>query len=463
WRRALHDGTIEGTTLPTRTLSLSGSLAETSPASTAEGIEVKFRPDPTIYDGRFVNNGWLQELPKPISKLTWDNAVMLSPATASSLGVSNGDVVELANGEFTVRAPVWVMAGHADNSATVTLGYGGTRVGRVGEGLGFNAYAIRTSAAPWIATGVQIRPTGETYKLATTQAHHQMHDRPIVQENTLEGYRKHPTFSHIHIPGTEAESEEGGQIPSLYPEYEYTGYRWGMTIDLTTCIGCNACTVACQAENNIPIVGKEEIMRSREMHWLRVDTYFQGEPGNPDAAFHMPVPCMHCEKAPCEPVCPVAATVHDAEGLNNMVYNRCVGTRYCSNNCPYKVRRFNFLEYMDDEAPILSMLRNPDVTIRSRGVMEKCTYCIQRISSARIEAQKEGRSIREGEVITACQAACAVQAIIFGDINNEESAVLASKAHPLNYALLADLGTQPRTTYLGAVRNPNPELSQEEG
>ncbi len=493
WRRSLHDGLVEGTTLPLKAVTLQSDFAsEAGSASDAGGLEIRFCADPTIYDGRFANNGWLQELPKPIIKLTWDNAALISPATAAELGVSNEELVELRYRGQTVRAPIWIAPGHADRSVTVLLGYGRERVGRVGEGLGYNAYRLRTSDAPWIGSGLEIATTGESYTLAATQEHHRLMGRPLVRAATLDEYREDPGFAEIHIPGMETgageaehgEEEEGhaeegaegeaghaeqgtdgleaghGAPPSLYPEYEYNGYKWGMSIDLTTCVGCNACVMACNAENNIPIVGKTEIARSREMHWLRVDTYYEGDPSNP-IAYHMPMPCMHCEKAPCEPVCPVAATVHDGEGLNNMIYNRCVGTRYCSNNCPYKVRRFNFLEYVTDDSPVLSLLRNPDVTVRSRGVMEKCTYCIQRISSARIEAQKEGRSIRDGEVLTACQAACATNAISFGDLNDESAQVTARKAHPLNYAMLGDLGTQPRTTYLAAVRNPNPELAGE--
>ncbi|MGH7966462.1 MAG: 4Fe-4S dicluster domain-containing protein, partial [Candidatus Binatia bacterium] len=390
----------------------------------------------------------------------------MSPATAERLGLgytvgSHGgehgetltEVVELRYQGRLVRAPVWIMPGHADHSVTVYLGYGRTRAGRVGTGTGFNAYALRTSDAPWFGAGLEIRKTGEQYPLACTQLHHNMEGRDLVRSATLAHYQEHPDSAH-------GEGHGAGAHLSLYPEDEYPGYAWGMAIDLTSCIGCNGCVVACQAENNIPIVGKGEVLRGREMHWLRIDRYYTGDLDNPET-YHQPVLCMHCEKAPCELVCPVNATVHSAEGLNDMVYNRCVGTRYCSNNCPYKVRRFNFLQYSDWETPSLKLLRNPDVTVRSRGVMEKCTYCVQRINHARIEAEKDGRRIRDGEVVTACQAACPAQAIVFGDINDPNSRVAQLKAEPRNYGLLAELNTQPRTTYLAAVRNPNPEIETE--
>ena len=462
WRTALHDGIMAETARAPRevefrggqsgTLSLPSSLRE---ARSSASLELIFRPDPTIWDGRFANNGWLQELPKPITKLTWDNAALLSPATAERLGLSNEDVVELHYQGRAVQAPVWIMPGHADDAVTVTFGYGRWRAGRTGTGIGFNAYALRTSDAPWTAMGVELRTTGGRYPLASTQHHHSMEGRDLVRVGTLSEYLAHPEFAqkagHGALP-----------FPSLYPEYRYPNYAWGMAIDLNVCTGCNACVIACQAENNIPIVGKTEVARGREMHWLRVDRYYKGELDVPETYFQ-PIPCMHCEKAPCEVVCPVAATVHSAEGLNDMVYNRCVGTRYCSNNCPYKVRRFNFLSYADFETESLKLLHNPDVTVRSRGVMEKCTYCVQRINAARIEAQNEQRTIRDGEVVTACQQACPTGAIIFGNINDAASRVANMKATPLNYGLLVELNTQPRTTYLTRLRNPNPALAAGEG
>ncbi|MFQ5989648.1 MAG: TAT-variant-translocated molybdopterin oxidoreductase, partial [Candidatus Methylomirabilales bacterium] len=400
WRRALHDGQIPGTALPATIVTLkpirdwpaSPSQTETSKNS----LEIVFRPDPTIWDGRFSNNGWLQELPKPLSKLTWDNAVLISPATAERLGLSNEEVVELRYRGHSVRGPIWIMPGHAEDSVTIYLGYGRTRAGRVGTGTGFNAYAIRTSDAPWFGSGLEIQRTGGRYALAITQHHHSIEGRHLIRVGTIEHYQKHPDFAHemAHEPAPHL---------TLYPEHKYEGYAWGMAIDLNACIGCNACVVACQSENNIPIVGKTQVIAGREMHWLRIDRYYKGDLDNPET-YHQPVLCMHCENAPCEVVCPVAATVHSNEGLNDMVYNRCVGTRYCANNCPYKVRRFNFLEYADWNTRSLKLLRNPDVTVRSRGVMEKCTYCVQRINAARIEAKKGDREIRDGDIVTACQA-----------------------------------------------------------
>jgi molybdopterin-containing oxidoreductase family iron-sulfur binding subunit len=447
---ALHNGVIADTSFPAKSVSLQADFGAAAEAANPEALEIVFRPDPSVGDGRFANNGWLQELPKPLTKITWDNVAMVSPATAERLGLTNEQVVELRYRERTVRAPVWIAPGQADNSVTVHLGFGRSRAGSVGNGVGFNAYALRTSAAPWFDTGLEMSPTGESHSLATTQQHFNMEGRELVRSASLAEYQSQPDF---------AQSHEGEHI-SLYPRYPYEGNAWGMAIDLTSCIGCNACTIACQAENNIPVVGKDQVSRGREMHWIRIDTYFEGELDNPSTHFQ-PVTCMHCEQAPCEVVCPVAATVHDDEGLNNMVYNRCVGTRYCSNNCPYKVRRFNFLLYSNQDVPVLKLLQNPNVTVRSRGVMEKCSYCVQRINAARIEAKKDNRAIRDGEVITACQAACPTQAIIFGNINDPESQVAQAKATPLNYGMLEELNTLPRTTYLAEVKNPNPELEGE--
>jgi molybdopterin-containing oxidoreductase family iron-sulfur binding subunit len=453
WRTTLRDGVMAGTAFPARRVPLkAGATRQASgpPAATSQGMEINFRPDPTIFDGRFANNGWLQELPKPLTKLTWDNTAMISPAGAERLGLSDGDVVELRYEGRTVRAPVWITPGHADGSVTVHLGYGRTRAGRVGTGAGFNAYALRTSGSPWFGSGLEIRKTGERVALATTQHHYSMEGRHLVRVGTQEEFRESPDFAR----------ELGHDPPrtlTLYPPHRYEGYAWGMAIDLNACIGCNACVVACQAENNIPVVGKDQVSRGRAMQWLRIDRYYAGPPDNPET-YHQPVLCMHCEDAPCEVVCPVAATVHSDEGLNEMVYNRCVGTRYCSNNCPYKVRRFNFLQYVDSDTPSLKLLRNPDVTVRTRGVMEKCTYCVQRINTARIRAKKEDRKIRDGEIVTACQAVCPTEAIVFGDINDPSSRVARLKAGPLNYGLLAELNTRPRTTYLARLTNPNPEV-----
>jgi molybdopterin-containing oxidoreductase family iron-sulfur binding subunit len=455
WRTALYDGVVAGTAFaPVEAQATLDNLPAPTPA--AETIEISFRPDPSIWDGRFANNVWLQELPKHISLLTWDNAALIAPATAARLNLAAHDLVDLHFEGRTLEAAVWVMPGQPEETVTLYLGYGRTAEGKISQGLGFNSYALRTSAAFWFGSGLEITRTGSTYPLASTQQHDLLAGRDHVRVGTLAEYQEDPAFAqHAHSPG--AGDGEGRTPPSLFPEFEYNGYAWGMAIDLSACIGCNACIIACEVENNIPVVGKEEVLLGREMHWIKVDRYYEGETDSPDIHFQ-PRPCMHCEKAPCEPVCPVAATVHDGEGLNQMVYNRCVGTRYCSNNCPYKVRRFNYYDYIDDEIPLLKLARNPDVTVRVRGVMEKCTYCVQRINQGRIEAEKQNRTIVDGEVLTACQQACPTRAIVFGDLNDPESQVVQWKEQPLNYSLLAELGTRPRTTYLAEVRNPNPEL-----
>jgi MoCo/4Fe-4S cofactor protein with predicted Tat translocation signal len=535
WRQSLEKGFIEAKEpeFDHRDLAPRSGWAEraakAAPArSVSKSLEIVFRPDPTLFDGRFANNGWLQELPKPVTKLTWDNAAIISPKTAEKLGIAyvgiipeasgrpgrrggeHGeavvDVIELSYRGRTLQAPVWIQPGHADDTVTIHLGHGRWRGGRVAKDVGFNAYAIRTNEAPWFDGGLEVRKIpGATHVLACTQMHHNMEERAPIRTATLAYFRDHPYFADelaasekekpgvlAQIPGpqprgrAEKELEEEKKtdpdknrlIPlTLYKEAEKEfeeeskqlgepgkepskGYQWGMAIDLTTCTGCSACVVACQSENNIPVVGKEEVLRGREMHWLRIDRYYGGEPFDPNqvSAHFQPVPCMHCEKAPCELVCPVGATVHSHDGLNDMIYNRCVGTRYCSNNCPYKVRRFNFLQFADYTTSSLKLMRNPQVTVRSRGVMEKCTYCVQRIRAADIEAEREGRRIADEHLLTACQAACPAGAIIFGDINNPKSAVYQCKEEPTNYALLAGLNTQPRTTYLAALRNPNPEL-----
>ena len=462
WRKSLHDGWIEGTTSNPKPVQAKsgdfggGAVRDGDP----NAIELNIRRDPTIYDGQFSNNGWLQELPKPMTKLTWDNAILIGPKMAQRLNITTEDVVELELNGKKVTGPVWIQAGHPDNSVTITLGYGRTHAGRVGTAQGFNAYALRTSANPWIASGVKISKTGATYKLASTQGYQSMDTpdgahRPLVRETTLEEYKKDPAF---------AKEDEVPKDLTLYEPYPYDkeDYAWGMTIDLNSCVGCNNCMLACQSENNIAVVGKEQVVIGRHMHWIRVDAYYQGDRDNPKA-FFQPVPCMQCENAPCEVVCPVGATNHSTEGLNDMVYNRCVGTRYCSNNCPYKVRRFNFLLFQDWDTPQYKMMRNPDVSIRSRGVMEKCTYCIQRINEKRIDAEtasvREEKKILIGdELQTACQQSCPAGAIVFGNINDPNSKVSKLKSQSRNYSLLGELNTRPRTTYLAEVRNPNPEL-----
>ena len=456
WRKSLHDGWVEGTTFGAKAVSVKLPDHIDVPHG-QDAIELNIRRDATIHDGQFSNNGWLQELPKPMTKLTWDNAILIGPAMAQRLNIATEDVVELELNGKKVTGPVWIQAGHPDNSVTVTLGYGRKRAGRVGTAQGFDAYALRTTAAPWIATGVTIRKTGDTYKLASTQGMQSMDTpdgghRPLVRETTLEQYRKDPAF---------AQEDEPAPGLTLYEPYPYKAedYAWGMTIDLNSCVGCNNCMLACQSENNIAVVGKEQVVIGRHMHWIRVDAYYQGDRDNPKA-FFQPVPCMQCENAPCEVVCPVGATNHTTEGLNDMVYNRCVGTRYCSNNCPYKVRRFNFFLFQDWETPQYKMMRNPDVSIRSRGVMEKCTYCVQRINERRIDAEREDRKINDAELQTACQQSCPAGAIVFGNVNDPNSKVSKLKAQSRNYSLLGELNTRPRTTYLAEVRNPNPELEE---
>jgi molybdopterin-containing oxidoreductase family iron-sulfur binding subunit len=483
WRKTLHDGVVANSAYaPLASVALKfnpASLPASKPPATGE-LEFIFRPDPSVYDGRFANNGWLQEVPKPVTKLTWDNAALVSPDTALRLGFTQkvaarggehgqiiANVADITLSNSKVTAAAWIVPGQADDVVVLPLGYGRKKAGYTGTNKGFNAYAVRASNALWIASGGKITKTGDEYPLACTQYHFNIEGRKILSTGTLEEYKKNPAFA-----------QEGGEQPlksmSLYKEYQYPGYAWGMAIDLTSCNGCNACVVACVSENNIPVVGKDQVMRGREMHWIRIDRYYGSETrtsandpstnennalANPET-FFQPVPCMQCENAPCEQVCPVADTAHSGEGLNDMVYNRCIGTRYCSNNCPYKVRRFNFLRFQDWETPQLKLVRNPEVTVRSRGVMEKCTYCVQRINNARIEAEKENRPIRDGEVVTACQAACPSEAIIFGNANDKNSRVAKLKAQQRNYAMLGELNTRPRTTYLAAVRNPNPEMEQ---
>ncbi len=455
WRKSLYDGVVVGWREPFKGPSSGGAQTSAPPAETS-GLNLLIRADPHIGDGMFANNAWLQELPKPLTKLVWDNAALISPATAERLQLASEDVVELKYRGRSVRAPVWVLPGQADDCVTVHLGHGRTRAGSVGSGVGFNVNALRTSDALWGGPGLQIEKTGRRHTLVTTQHHYMMEDRHLVRAGTMAEFEKDPTSI------TRTDETTPAKPDTLYGNYRYKDRAWGMAIDLNTCTGCNACTIACQAENNIPVVGKEQVAAGREMHWIRVDRYFAGGAQNPEV-FHQPVPCMHCENAPCELVCPVGATVHSEEGLNQMVYNRCIGTRYCSNNCPYKVRRFNFLEYDANrfESPtLLKLMRNPDVTVRSRGVMEKCTYCVQRINAVKIEAEKANRPIRDGEITPACAQACPAEAIIFGDTNDPNSRVAKLKASPLNYALLQELNTRPRTTYLAKLRNPNPEVEK---
>ena len=463
WRRSLHDGFIASSALPVKNVSAkAATLPSGVSAASASSLELIFRPDPTIYDGRFNNNGWLQELPKPLTKLTWDNAVLISPALASAFKLENGDIVEVEAQGRKLKGAVFVLPGQPEKSITLHLGYGRSKTGRTGANTGFNAYALRTSSTPYFVGDANLTKTGDEYGLATTQSHNlidnkssltgdEAEHRELIRIASLGEFEKNPDFAHEH-------AEEPSPDLSLYPKYDYTEHKWGMAIDLNSCVGCNACVVACQSENNIPVVGKDQVETGRAMHWIRIDTYFEGHDLANPATHFQPLPCMQCENAPCEPVCPVGATVHTTEGLNTMVYNRCVGTRYCANNCPYKVRHFNFLLYSDFETPSLKLMRNPEVTVRSRGVMEKCTYCLQRITAGRIAAEKENRWVRDGEVVTACQQTCPTNAIIFGNMNDPDSKVAKLKGDTRNYSLLADVNTRPRTTYIAGVRNPNPEL-----
>jgi molybdopterin-containing oxidoreductase family iron-sulfur binding subunit len=447
WERSLNRGVVTGAPGFAGPGLVAGVMAAPAvPAPAPSGLEILFRPDASVGDGRGANNGWLQELPKPLTKLTWDNVAMVSPKSAQMLGVKTGDLANLTVADRSMTVPVWVEPGQADACVSVTLGYGRWLAGAVGNGVGFDANALRSSAQPWALSGARMEALGRWKELATTQDHFTMDGRGFIQVETLEAYRADPARAAETKPEPPAADD-------FYPPVAYKGHAWGMSIDLNACIGCNACVVACQAENNIPVVGRDQVFRGREMHWIRIDRYFEGDPEEPAIHFQ-PVTCMQCEQAPCEVVCPVAATVHSSEGLNDMVYNRCVGTRYCSNNCPYKVRRFNFFQYSNERSPVLALQKNPEVTVRSRGVMEKCTYCVQRIEAARIDAQKAMRPIRDGEIVTACQATCPTEAIVFGDSNDPKSRVSRLKAQARNYAVLGELNTHPRTTYLAKVTNP---------
>ena len=508
WIGWVHDGVIPGTAAKARALAFKGTVPQAG--GEVQGTEILFRPDPTIWDGRYANNSWLQELPKPLLKTVWDNAAIMSFATAQAWGVSDDDLVNVrANGQM-IPLPVVILPGHADDSVTLHMGYGRTRGGEVAAGAGSDVFPLRTSAAMSFVQG-KVEAAGGSYRVART-AHHNLidpetktvdgvHQRPLIQVATFEQFKKNPRYvaeeTQMSLPviglveqgmiDSEKEPAETGEhegpgqqhtagegernpnkkqkgFPNLYTDSRDTvlddnqiSYAWGMSVDTSTCIGCNACVIACQSENNSAVTGKQQVLVGREMHWIRIDTYFHGDVANPEVYF-APVMCMHCEKAPCEPVCPVEATQHSPEGINEMIYNRCIGTRYCSNNCPYKVRRFNFLQYSDQDTPQIQLMHNPDVTVRSRGVMEKCSYCIQRVNEGRIQAEKEDRLLRDGEVVTACQQACPTNAIIFGDIRNQKSLVSSLKREPHNYGMLTELNTYPRTTYLGKVHNPNPAL-----
>ena len=450
WDEALRDGVIAGTALSPRAPRLLASYRAPRPPAESESLEVSWRPSPSVWDGSRANNGWLMELPEPMSKLTWGDGAHLAPSLAKKLGVEQGDVLSLRVDGRSIELPAVLSPGHADGAVTVSLGYGRVRCGRVGERVGASAYLLRGSDAQWAAAGLAATRTGRSAPLPGTQGSQEMWGRDIIREATYERYKAEPRFP---------KREDDDKVPpTLYyaPPVMDGEHQWGMSIDLSRCIGCNACVIGCQAENNIPVVGAEQVAAGRHMHWIRIDRYYKGEADSPTFAFQ-PVPCMHCEHAPCEEVCPVGATVHSPEGLNEMVYNRCVGTRYCSNNCPYKVRRFNFFRYGDQESDVVKLARNPDVKVRELGVMEKCSYCIQRIQEARLNSEKENRPIEDGEIKTACQAACPTRAITFGDLADRKSRARKLRDQERTYSLLAELGTRPRTTYLGRVTNPKEE------
>jgi molybdopterin-containing oxidoreductase family iron-sulfur binding subunit len=492
WNKALHDGVAGEETFSAASVGITSAFNSQvsdfiSNADSSEGMELVIRPDSTVFDGRFANNGWLQELPKPMTKITWDNVALMSKKTADELGVkeaglgkSEVEVISITVDGTTIEIPAWVQPGHADDSITVTVGYGRDGVGRVANKAGVDTYPLRTTANMHFAGNVSVEKTGDMYEIACTQDHNTMEGRSLLRHATLQEYRENPNFStyesayDAEMPGLAYADEKGKDQPLSifdsideqdYPEYEP---QWGMSIDLNTCTGCGVCTIACTAENNIPVVGKREVNRGREMHWIRNDRYFDGDVNDPNA-LHQPVPCMHCELAPCEQVCPVAATTHSDDGMNQMTYNRCIGTRYCANNCPYKVRRFNFFNYTKefltggDDPEIIQMAMNPEVTVRFRGVMEKCTYCVQRVNRAKInrdiETNGETMKPKDGAVETACQQACPADAIYFGDLTDPESKVVQTKKNNRNYLLLEELNTRPRTSYLAKVRNPNPKLA----
>jgi molybdopterin-containing oxidoreductase family iron-sulfur binding subunit len=488
WAKSLNAGFVEGTALKTETPAVTGKIAPRfadralkTDLNPSDGLEVVFAGDSKVYDGRFANSGWLQELPEPATKIVWDNAAVVSPATAKALGVVTGSVVAVKLGNKTAEFPVYILPGQATGSVALALGYGRTAAGAVGGSdaagvapVGVDAYRLRTAAAPDFAGGLAVTPTSKKYKLVSTQNYYAIDGiggsglervPVLVRETTLEEFAHHPDHVQhaVHHPALESLWEEKALI-----DYSKVPFRWGMNIDLSACIGCNSCVAACVAENNIPVIGKEAVDRGRLMHWIRVDRYFRGDPEAPQVV-HQPVTCHHCENAPCEQVCPVNATVHDSEGLNVMVYNRCIGTKYCANNCPYKVRRFNWFNwhvdgvYKSKEEELLKLAFNPEVTVRTRGVMEKCTFCTHRINDVRIAAKNKSLSerppIADGEIKTACQQACPTQAITFGNLNDPKARITAAAQSPRTYAMLAELNVKPRLTYAAKVRNPNPKLA----
>ena len=486
WEKVLHDGLYKNTIIKKEQVRPS---SKTSTAQLNNSIklddnkfEIVFNASSSVYDGRFANNGWLQEIPKPVTSLTWDNAALISIKVAKKLNIKNGQMIEIKIDNKSIKLPAWITPGQNQKSISLELGYGREFEGRLGNGVGFNVYPLRMSSNPSYSLNASISVLDETYPLASTQDHHGLEEDQyaapgfdklsnnevqsripeLVKQSTLDYYKDNPDWVQKKVEEHKPDKKRSWADHSMYnpePEYDYSkGPQWGMSIDLTSCTSCNACSIACQSENNIPVVGKQQVMNGREMHWIRIDNYFAGDPDNPEMSTQS-VACVHCELAPCETVCPVAATTHSSDGVNQMTYNRCLGTRYCANNCPYKVRKFNFYNYTRDLPEVVQMAMNPDVSIRFRGVMEKCTYCYQRVSAARISAENENRDIQDGDFQVACQQSCPADAIKFGDINDPNSAVSKAKRRNRDYALLAHLGTAPRTTYLAKIRNQNPKLS----
>ena len=482
WEKALHDGLYKKPILKKVNVK---PIAKVSTAILNDYsldndmFEIVFTPSSSVYDGRYANNGWLQEIPKPVTSLTWDNAALISMKVAKKLNIKNGQMLEINVGNNSIKIPAFITPGQNQKSITLELGYGRKFSGRIGNEVGFNVYPLRDSTNPSFILNGSIKVLNETYPLASTQDHHGLEDDKyaapgfddlankeaqsripeLVKQSTLDYYKDNPDWVQKKVEQHKPDKKRSWADHSMYnPDWDYSkGPQWGMSIDLTSCTSCNACSIACQSENNIPVVGKQQVMNGREMHWIRIDNYFAGDPDNPEVSTQS-VACVHCELAPCESVCPVAATTHSSDGVNQMTYNRCLGTRYCANNCPYKVRKFNFYNYTKDLPEVVQMAMNPDVSIRFRGVMEKCTYCYQRISAARITAENEGREIRDGDFQVACQQSCPADAIKFGDINDPNSEVSKAKRRNRDYALLAHLGTAPRTTYLAKIRNQNPML-----
>ncbi|MFN1835316.1 TAT-variant-translocated molybdopterin oxidoreductase [Balneola sp. MJW-20] len=485
WNDILHDGVDVTSAFDEANVRLRGNFgsmmrAAVNASSPLSGMEVVIRPDASLYDGRFANNGWLQELPDPMTKITWDNVALMSPATAESMGVSNEDVVEITANGRRVKIAAWIQPGHADNSITLNVGYGREGIGRVATSYidytagGVDTYPLRNSGM--LYSNATVSTTGETYEIACVQDHHSLEGRDMYRMATMDEYKNNPAFASfaaVHgygVPGMEEAEAKGEDVPiSLFDEQTFPDYepQWGMAIDLNSCFGCGVCVIACQSENNIPVIGKKEVKRGREMHWIRNDRYFVGDDENDPKAVHQPVACMHCELAPCEQVCPVAATTHSEDGMNQMTYNRCIGTRYCANNCPYKVRRFNFFNYpkeyltTGDDPDIIQMAMNPEVTVRFRGVMEKCTFCAQRVNREKIQAKIDTGSPKpeDGAVKTACQQACPADAIYFGDLTDENSVVAQMKRNERNYQMLEELNTRPRLSYMAKLSNPNPALA----